>query len=144
VNSRRSLLLVDDCEAELELMGHYLEAWQDRVAFALARNGRDAADFVLRRGHYAAGPAAPAALVIIDNKMPVMGGIEAVREMRAAPAHRQLPIVMWSGSADPGDLRRAYDAGVTSYLLKPSGSQQAREMLQATVRYWIDLHHPAG
>lgn len=144
MNHRRTLLLVDDCDAELELMGHYLEAWQNRLAIALARNGRDAVDFILRRGHCAAHRTGPPALVIIDNKMPVMDGVEAVREMRTDAGNRNLPIVMWSGSADPLDLRRAYDAGVTSYLVKPARGDEAREMLQATLRYWVDLHRPPG
>ena len=142
MSERRTLLLVDDCDAELELMGHYLAAWQDRLAIAQARNGREAVDFLLRRGQHAAHRGAPPALVIIDNKMPVMGGVEAVREVRSGGAHRHLPIVMWSGSADPRDLQRAYDAGVTSYLVKPAAGEQARKMLQATLHYWIDLHRP--
>jgi CheY-like chemotaxis protein len=55
---------------------------------------------------------------------------------------RFVPIVMWSGSVDPGDLRRAYDAGVTSYLEKPSTAAQAQEMLHATMHYWLRLHCP--
>ena len=134
------VLLVDDSDAELELMGHYLAAWSARVAFAQARYGRDAADFILRRGKHAGRPGLDPALVVIDNKMPVLGGIDAVREVREALPRRLLPIVMWSGSADPRDLQRAYDAGVTSYLQKPSSGAHAQQVLQATVHYWLDLH----
>lgn len=138
--SLRSVLLVDDCEAELELMTHYLEPWRSQVRFETLHHGGEAIDFVTRRGAFASrGPDEPS-LIVIDNRMPVVGGIEAVQQIRTAPAMRFVPIVMWSGSVDPDDLRRAYQAGVSSYLQKPSTAAQEQEMLHATLHYWLRLH----
>jgi CheY-like chemotaxis protein len=141
VSARRLLLLVDDSESELELMRHYLAGWAQRVTIDIARNGREAVECLARSSHGEPGGPEPA-LVIIDQKMPLMDGIEATAEMRRMGFGR-LPIVMWSGSVDPGDVRRAYAAGVTSYLRKPTGAAEATGALQAVARYWLDLHCPA-
>ena len=141
MNTRRLLLLVDDSESELELMRHYLAAWASRVAIDYARNGREAVECLTRLSQDRGERPEPA-LVIIDQKMPLMDGIEATSEIRAM-GYDKLPIVMWSGSVDPGDVRRAYAAGVTSYLRKPTGAAEATAALQAVARYWLDLHCPA-
>ncbi len=140
----RSILLVDDSEAELELMRVYLAAWQGALHIDTAADGAEALDYLLRRGRFAQRAGELPCLVVIDNKMPVMNGIDAVREMRLSPLLRWLPIVMWTGSADPGDIRRAHESGVTSYLVKPSRPALAREALQAVVKYWIELNHAPG
>lgn len=141
MDSRRLLLLVDDSESELELMRHYLNEWAHVVAIDVARNGREALE-CLARPSAKGGQAPKPALVIIDQKMPLMDGIEATSAIRGM-GYDRLPIVMWSGSIDPDDVRRAYAAGVTSYLRKPTGAAEATAALQAVARYWLDLHCPA-
>ena len=76
----------------------------------------------------------------MDNKMPVMGGMEATAEIRRSPRFASLPIVMWSNSADPEDIRRAHASGVTSYLVKPSNAASNREVLLLVARYWTELN----
>ena len=137
----RSILLVDDSEAELELMEHYLEPLSRELRIESARNGRDAVAFVASAG---AAARARLALVVIDYRMPLMDGVEATRAIRSAVPAPLLPIVMWSGSVDPGDVRRAYDAGVSSYLRKPSSSAEARAALTTAVGYWTQLLCPAA
>jgi len=135
---RGSILLVDDSEEELELMRHYLEPFAMRID--CASHGREALEFLQAQGEVAGPAAAMPRLIIIDGKMPVMNGIDAIEEMRKSPALRATPIVMWSGSSDPSDIRRAYENGATSYLVKPSGPAEAKEALRLTVRYWTALH----
>ena len=138
----KAILLVDDSDAELELVRCYLGDWEGRLRIDCARHGAEALEYVERRGRFSRIPASPIALVVIDNKMPIMGGIEAVHEMRKAEALRFVPIVMWSGSVDPHDVVRAYVAGVSSYLRKPASAAEAKQALQLTARYWLELHCP--
>jgi CheY-like chemotaxis protein len=137
---RPAVLLVDDSDGELELMRYYLDPWAARLRVDCATNGVEALDYLARRGSFAQREGAEPCLIIIDNKMPGMNGIDAAGEMRKMPELAKVPIVMWSGSSNPEDIRRAYENGVTSYLVKPSGPGLAKEALQTVVRYWTDLH----
>lgn len=143
-DERRSILLVDDSEAELELMRVYLAQWDGVLRVDTASHGAEALDHLHRRGRFAARAPGLPCLVVIDNKMPVMGGIDAAGAIRASPGMQTLPLVMWSGSADPGDIRRAYENGVTSYLVKPPRPALARDALQTVVKYWTELHRQPG
>lgn len=58
-------------------------------------------------------------LIVTDLEMPVMGGLELIRCVRADPALRDLPIVVVTSLEDIESIDRAYDAGATSFVTKP-------------------------
>ncbi len=135
---RRSILLVDDSDAELELMKYYLEPWQGVF------NLKSASDKPRPSTSPVHAAVCMAALPHRDRQHDAGDGRDrggcSVCAMQPQP--RSVPIVMWSGSANPDDVRRAYENGVTSYLVKPTGAERTREALQLAVRYWVELHIP--
>jgi len=58
-------------------------------------------------------------MILIDNVMPVMDGLEATRRLRAIPLFKHVPIVAISASASKDDIQRALSAGATAFLPKP-------------------------
>lgn len=58
--------------------------------------------------------------VLLDWKMPDMDAAEVVRRIRREPRTVGLPVVVSSSSDDPTDVRRAYEAGASAYVLKPA------------------------
>ncbi|MBL0123437.1 MAG: response regulator [Betaproteobacteria bacterium] len=97
-------------------------------------------DHLHRRGKYADRPAGLPALVILDNKMPMMSGVEAMREIAKVKAFQAVPIVMFSASASDTDMAEAYEAGVNSYVIKPMGAKQFKEAVHAIVTYWTRIN----
>jgi two-component system chemotaxis response regulator CheY len=67
-------------------------------------------------------------VVLTDWVMPVMGGLDLVRALRAAG--RTLPILMVTTRSNRDDILQAVEAGVTGYLLKPFTPQSVREKLE--------------
>ena len=62
--------------------------------------------------------AQPVALVILDNMMPGMNGIEVLRQMRLRPELADVPVVMWSAIADPAFIEHAKEKGAADYWTK--------------------------
>jgi two-component system, chemotaxis family, chemotaxis protein CheY len=58
-------------------------------------------------------------LVITDWNMPVMGGLELVKQLRGTPETATLPILMVTTRSAKEDIMQAVEAGVSSYVLKP-------------------------
>ena len=73
-------------------------------------------------------------LVLTDINMPTLSGLELIRMIRARPEQRNLPIVAISTERDPGDVRRARDAGADGYLGKPFEPETLDRMLEDVLR----------
>ncbi|MEP6987583.1 MAG: response regulator, partial [Chloroflexota bacterium] len=74
-------------------------------------------------------------LVLMDMHMPVMGGIEATKEIRRHEAAQNIhiPIVAMTASTSPDDHRNCFAAGMDDFLAKPVGL----ESLEAILKRWI-------
>ena len=75
-------------------------------------------------------------VLLLDIRLPRMSGLECLRELRADPALRHLPVVMLTTSDDAADLGAAYELNVAGYLLKPLSVQRLRSCLGAFASYW--------
>lgn len=58
-------------------------------------------------------------LIVVDMRLPDCSGIEVVRALRVEPLLERTPILMATGSMQPGDRLAAEDAGVDTFLYKP-------------------------
>lgn len=135
-----AILVVDDDEGEVELISMAIDDLKLPYRIDVARQGFAVLDHLHRRGKYADRPAGLPALVILDNKMPMMSGVEAMREIAKVKAFQTVPIIMFSASASENDMAEAYEAGVNSYVIKPMGAKQFKEAVHAIVHYWTRIN----
>jgi CheY-like chemotaxis protein len=77
------------------------------------------------------------AMIITDHLMPGPSGMDVARAVRAAPATRDVPILMLTGASDPALEAEADDAGIDRLALKPI---RIAELLQ----HIADLMNPSG
>ena len=96
----------------------------------ISRNGQEALDALAEAE---GDPDKAIDLVLMDVMMPVMDGLTAVREIRANPQWRKLPIVMLTAKAMPDDQQKCLDAGANDYMAKPIDVDR----LLSLVRVWM-------
>jgi two-component system response regulator RpfG len=84
-------------------------------------------------------------LVLTDYKMPVMDGIETIRQLRNMYPYEQLPIVMTTVVSNRDVLYRAFQAGATDYLIRPVDPVECRvrcqNLLNLRQQYLINSNH---
>lgn len=56
--------------------------------------------------------------VILDLKMPIKSGFEALEWIRGQESLKTLPVIILSSSDDDKDVKRAYELGATTYFVK--------------------------
>jgi CheY-like chemotaxis protein len=78
-------------------------------------------------------------LVLLDLKMPLVGGLEVLSAMRGDDRLRSLPVIVVTTSNMPRDVREAYARGVNAYLTKPVDLKGLRAMVSALKHFWLDL-----
>lgn len=125
------VVVVDDDESARVLIRRYLQRLQLANPVLTAEDG-DRAVRVL-----AAGAISPA-LVLLDLHLPGRSGLEVLEWMRQ-DRFAEVPVVMLTGSSELADIDRAYELGISSYLVKPVGFGALDDVLRKLPAPWMLL-----
>lgn len=103
-------------------------------------DGEELMDYLKRRGEYSELDGAPLpGLVLLDLNMPRMDGREALREIKADPNLRRIPIVVLTTSKAEEDILRSYDLGVNSFIVKPVTFGSLADIVKTLGKYWFEI-----
>ena len=104
-----------------------------------AKDGQDLLDYLMRRGAHMDPISSPRpALIVLDLKLPKLGGLEAVRTIKSNQDLRRIPVVALTDDSDPEAVAAAYDAGVNTYLSKPVTFLALVKLMKVFTAYWLD------
>ena len=134
------ILLADDDEEDRMLAADALE--ESRVVNDLhfVEDGDELLDYLYRRGRYSEPDAAPLpGLILLDLNMPRKDGREALREIKADPDLRRIPIIVLTTSKAEEDIYRTYDLGANSFITKPVSFEGLVNVMRDIGRYWIEI-----
>jgi CheY-like chemotaxis protein len=115
----RTILLVEDNYKDVELTLEALEGNNLANRVVVLRDGVEAMEYLRCEGKYADRKKGNPAVILLDNKMPRMNGIEVLETIRIDPALKMIPVVMLTSSREEPDLKRCYELGVNAYVVKP-------------------------
>jgi CheY-like chemotaxis protein len=73
--------------------------------------------------------------------MPQIDGFEVLKRLRSVRRTHAIPVVVVSSSDRPEDVRRSYDLGANSYLVKQFDDREPGGWLADAARYWLELNH---
>ncbi len=114
-----SILVVDDDEGHAELIRINLRRAGVSNPIVPLPSGADALDCVFCRGAYAGRQGDGELLVLLDINMAGIDGVEVLRQIKANPGTRKIPVIMLTTTDDPREVNRCYDLGCNVYLTKP-------------------------
>jgi CheY-like chemotaxis protein len=138
------MLLVEDNPSDEKLALLAFKRSGAVCEIAVARDGADALDYLFATGkHQGRDPMLRPALILLDLKMPRIGGLEVLRRIRAAPETRLLPVVVLTASREDEDLISAYSLGANAYLRKPVDFAEFTEAARALGAFWLRFNEPA-
>ena len=128
------ILLVEDDQDHVFLVRRALADLADAaVTVEVAGDGVQAVERLARARFE---PGGPPQLVLLDLKMPRMGGLEVLRRLRAGEATRRLPVVVLTSSERQEDREEALRLGATWFVCKPVGGRRFRSEIQQLADRW--------
>lgn len=132
------VLVVEDNPDHAELVMAALDEHPGALHLERAADGEEALRFL--RGCLAGDGADERrpALVLLDLRLPKIDGIEVLRQMREHEGLRDVPVVVLTSSAAARDMHQAYDNHCNSYLVKPLGYSELRELMGVVRYYWTE------
>jgi CheY-like chemotaxis protein len=76
-------------------------------------------------------------LIMLDIKLQHKTGLEVLAWIRQQPSLKRLVVIMFSSSALPEDIDRAYDLGANSFIEKPVNYEQSLELARLLKGWWL-------
>jgi two-component system, response regulator len=140
---KATILLVEDNPDDVELTLHAFTKHNLINQVVVARDGREALDYMFATGSHAGRDATDLPdLILLDLKLPKIGGIEVLRELRAAAITKHVPVVILTTSDDESDIADGYDLGINSYIRKPVDFDKFIQTVKDVGMYWLVLNTP--
>ena len=134
------ILMADDDADDRELTRDALAESRLINDLHFVEDGAQLLDYLHRRGAYSRPGAAPRpGVILLDLNMPRKDGREALREIKADPELRDIPVVVLTTSKAEQDIAQSYDLGANSYITKPVTFEGLVEVVRTLGKYWFDI-----
>lgn len=135
-------LLVEDNPVDVELAIHAFESHRLSERICVLRDGVEAVDYLFCTGEYEGRAGAYPKAILLDLKLPRLGGLEVLRRIKADERTRAIPVVVLTSSRQERDIIESYKLGVNSYIVKPVDFDQFSEAVRTLGLYWLVLNQP--
>ena len=131
------ILLVEDDPGDVELTQQALSESQLALDLRVVNNGESALAFLRQEGEYSS--ALRPHLVILDLNLPGLHGQEVLEEIRSDEHLKLIPVVIFSTSSSPDEIKNSYELGANCYLQKPADLEDAPVIAQCVENFWTNL-----
>ena len=134
------ILYVEDNPNDADIFSRLIRKLDPSVTYTVLGSGSEALDYLT--GNTPAGTLPK--LILLDLNLNGLSGFDVVQQARAHDRTRYLPIVAFSTSDSPRDIRSAYEAGVNAYVVKPGSYQATGTVISRVCDFWLTNNFPNG
>lgn len=132
------VLLVEDNDDHAELIRRTLSEQQRTPQIVHVSDGESALDYLHRRGAWIDPAQSPRPhVILLDLRLPRVDGLDVLMNIKQSADLRRIPVVVLTTSSAERDVTRAYDAYANSYLVKPFGFEDFRNLMHDVGVYWL-------
>lgn len=138
------ILLVEDDPDDEALTLRVLQ--KNRIAnrIIVVRDGAEALDYLFCRGGYSQrNPREMPQVILLDLKLPKIGGLEVLQQIRADERTCLIPVVILTSSKEDLDIINSYRLGANSFVRKPVKFEEFAQAVHQVGLYWLLLNEPA-
>ncbi len=140
---KKLILLVEDNEHDIFFLQRAFSKAGITSPIEVVNDGRQALEYLQGAGNFADRLRYPVPdLVLLDLKLPELGGLEVLRWIRSRPEFRTLVVVILTSSHLEMDVHRAYVLGANSFLVKTGSLDELVRMSRLVHDYWLELNQP--
>src|SRR5690348_17387882 len=135
-----TILMADDDPDDRQLTKDAFAESRLANDLRFVEDGEELMDYLKRRGRYSDPAASPRpGLILLDLNMPKKDGREALQEIKADPALKNIRVVVLTTSKAEEDIFRTYDLSAASYITKPVTFEQLVEVVKTLGKYWLEI-----
>ncbi|WP_224240678.1 response regulator [Hyalangium gracile] len=134
-----TILMADDDVDDRDLTQDAIRRNQLNGELKWVEDGEELLDYLNQRGRYSDPGASPRpGLILLDLNMPRMDGREAIKEIKANPELRRIPIIVLSTSSADEDVLSSYELGANCFITKPGTFEKLVEVVRVLGEHWLE------
>ena len=138
----KHILLVEDDPRDVELTLAALEDHELAHKIFVVHDGEEALDYLYCRGKFTTRAGGNPIVVLLDNKMPKVTGLEVLKIIKADGHLKMIPVVVLTSSRETPDLVEFYKHGVNAYVVKPVSFPEFMRAVQQLGVCWGMVKEP--
>jgi len=139
------ILIVEDDPNDLELTLTALADYNLANEVVVARDGQQALDYLYCRAEFSERPPGNPAVMLLDLKLPKVGGLEVLQKVKSEDRLKLIPVVVLTSSHEEKDMMRSYSLGVNAYVVKPVDFHQFVNAVKELGVFWAVINEaPPG
>ena len=135
-------MLVEDDPRDVELTLTVLEEYKLANEVMVARDGKEALDYLYCRGEFSTRSGGNPAVMLLDLKLPKVDGLEVLQQIRSDEQLKMIPVVVLTSSHEEKDLVRSYKLGVNAYVVKPVDFHEFVNAVRELGAFWAVINQP--
>ena len=136
------ILIVEDDPNDVELTLTALADYNLANEVVVTRDGQQALDFLYCRGEFSSRPAGNPAVMLLDLKLPKIGGLEVLQQVKSDDNLKTIPVVVLTSSNEEKDMMRSYKLGVNAYVVKPVDFHEFVNAVKELGVFWAVINEP--
>ena len=129
---RRVIIADDDEDDRMMVLSAFRENRAD-VHIDFAVDGSDLMDILTKETVVAS-----TVFILLDLNMPKKDGREALKEIKGDPKLKKIPVIIFTTAKNEAEIRKCYDMGANTYIVKPDGFDELRKVVSNLSSYWLE------
>jgi CheY-like chemotaxis protein len=136
------ILIVEDDPNDVELTLTALTDYNLANEVVVARDGQQALEYLYCRGEFNTRPTGNPAVMLLDLKLPKVGGLEVLQQIKSDERLKMIPVVVLTSSNEEKDMMRSYSLGVNAYVVKPVDFHEFVNAVKELGVFWAVINEP--
>jgi DNA-binding response OmpR family regulator len=142
IDNINRILIVEDNENDLELTMDALSEYNIVNFIDTARDGEEALDYLYKRGKYSGRDPINPVVILLDLKLPKIGGLEVLKDIKENAELKSIPVVVLTSSQEESDIIKSYEYGGNAYVVKPVGFHKFIDAVKRLGVFWALTNVP--
>ena len=130
------IFYVEDDEDYAFFMQSAIQEVGDTLNLAIVEDGAKA---LMKLQQFAAHKTKPR-LILLDLNLPGLSGLDLLKFIRDIPYLKSTPVILFSTSDNPDDVKASIEFGANAYLTKPNGYDNLVKCIHSVHDFWFNQH----
>jgi CheY-like chemotaxis protein len=137
MRKQTAILLAEDDAVDVMAVKRAFKQNKITNPLYIVGDGEEALAFLRREGKFADPAFSPRpGVILLDLKMPRMGGLELLQIVKSDPGLCDIPVVVLTTSSEETDIKSSFRNGVAGYIVKPVTFEKFVQAINTFDLYW--------